>query len=157
MLVPGGMGRIGPGDAAVVLNEGRMAELRKLALTRGYDYSKHKYLILYVYLTNRRSSRKRVLNYESWASGGGPLQDGRTARLTDDLGNTYDLARFERGYEPLFHTARESIPLGKTILDALVFKEPVAEAKFLTLELPVSAIGKSGAPVRFRIPTSAVR
>jgi hypothetical protein len=154
VLVPGGTGRLGPGDAPLVLNEVRMAEVRKLALTRGYDYSKSKYLVLYVYLTNHSTSKKSALNYESWA---GPLQNPHTPRLTDDLGNTYDLAKFALGYEPLFHTASESIHPGKTILDALVFEAPVAEAKRLSLELPASAFGSSGPPVRFRIPTSEVR
>src|SRR5262249_883913 len=151
-LVPHEMGRVGPGDAALLLDEGRMAELRKLALRR-YDYGKNKYLILYVYLSKNSTSPK-VLNYQGWAA---PPQNRKTPRLTDDLGNSYGGGKFAWGYEPLFYTARDSIPPGKTILDALVFKTPVAEAKHLTLELPVCAFGREGAPVRFRIQTSDVR
>src|SRR6516225_9810863 len=94
----------------------------------------------FVALRIRNMSDGKKLDYQTWAG---------TAKLTDDLGNSYRLKRIPNGhmiYDPIFSglfdpVSEETIYSDKPCFDMLMFERPVPKAKDLILRLPMKNLG----------------
>lgn len=77
----------------------------------------------------------------------------RTARLSDDAGNSYTVVRSDN-YSGAVHL-RESVYPGQALRDVLVFEQPVQGVDSLTLELPLGPLDGAGW-AKVRIPAESI-
>jgi hypothetical protein len=106
--------------------------------------SREKGLVITLQITNAGTGRP--VKYTSWAEAGARLV------LLDNLGKSY---RRKTDPEPAGHIRSATISPGDAVEDVLVFEAPPPDIVFLSLELPGSAVGLSGA-LKLEIPRKLV-
>jgi hypothetical protein len=104
-------------------------------------------------VTNRSQNRK--VEYQSWL-GRDFTFDRDHATLEDNFGNHYKRINFGIGTELVGHVESESVYLGKSVEDVLVFELPVDSIEYLDLELPAKNFGGEGM-LKLRIPRSMIK
>jgi hypothetical protein len=106
------------------------------------------YLVIGVRVSNVGLSRQ--VDYKSWYAADAPA-----VSLTDNLGRSYKLKRFEPGQAVKGHIDQSSVPAQKYLDDVLIFEAPTGVVDYLRLELPASAFGAAGV-VRLEIPKQMI-
>jgi hypothetical protein len=106
------------------------------------------YLVIGVRISNVGVGR--MFDYKSWYA-----VDAPALSLTDNLGHSYRLTRFEPGRAVKGHTPKASLPAQKHVNDVLIFEAPVGKVEYLRLELPASVFGAEGL-VHLEIPKQMI-
>ncbi len=96
----------------------------------------------------------RTVNFSSWGEPSTSSQNGRPI-LLDNLGKSYRRKTIGSDRELAGHVRSAAIAPGQTVEDVLVFEAPAPEIVFLSLELPGSAVGLSGA-FKLEIPRQMI-
>jgi hypothetical protein len=91
----------------------------------------------------RNINPTRKIDFEGWSHA-----ILNAPRLTDDLGNRYEPARFKTGATIPGQVSSATLYTGKEVTDLLVFQRPVPAATRLYLELPPDNVGTTE-PIRF--------
>src|SRR5262249_44474269 len=104
------------------------------------DETEKEYLMIGLTLSNKTS---RIVNFTGWGHGEG-------VTLTDNLGNHYGRVHAPSGANITGQCETASMIKGRSVTDMLVFKPPLDNAEYLTLELPASNFGSQGT-LSFRI------
>jgi hypothetical protein len=109
---------------------------------------------LLVFLRIENTSASKRVRYEGWGDAL-RVQDKYAPRLEDNLANVYDRVQFDSGRKVAGQIEFQRIDPGTAADDLLVFEEPVANAEYLRLTLPASAVHEAG-EFRFHIPARVI-
>jgi hypothetical protein len=106
------------------------------------------YLNITMLVSNLSTGKK--MDFTTWRND--------SATLTDDNGNTYKQIKFDSLLNNHYTKAQDDVSIYPTnsFEDLLVFELPVANLKWLHLELPAENFGGSGM-LRFEIPPSSIQ
>lgn len=173
-------GPIRHGDVRLQLEAVVVRNVRIKSVLDGETVSPSKNLTIKVMVDNLNSTRK--LDFWGWSGsmvneaglkelkdllGGTPstkgsateastTPEGRTASLTDNFENSYQLLSLNLGEEiPGQINKRTPVYPGQRVEDLLVFEPPIDKVQFLRLKLPATAFGGTGS-IRLQIPKKMI-
>ena len=116
-----------------------------------YPYSRERYLQFHIKIKNTSSTKK--VDFQTWR--GTMLDATYAASLTDNYDNNYKRIAATADFDENYSKPDSTLYPNDMFTDVLVFEKPVANVKWLHLELPAENFGGTG-KLRFEIPASTI-
>lgn len=141
-------------DIRVSIEEVKIDNVELVDVVGDAGTSENKHLIINLRISNH--NKDKIVHFEGWGSNVRDFLNDKKGWLKDNLDNGYKRINFGILDKPVGQVHEsESIYPEKVIEDMLIFQEPVVNAEYVLLHLPVKALGfDEDEAIKFQIPRS---